>query len=409
MVADQSPATSHQPPSQDPNGKAHITVRDLTMAYGTFVLMELLRETPAHVVCLVRAPSPDAARERVLASLSRRGCHIDPELFETRVSCVTGDVARPRLDLAPDLYRRLSERIDVIIHAAARVSMLLPYDAMKASNALSVEQVLRLAVTGKPKAVHHVSTVEVLADMERRHPLALTERDAASSPALLEGGYGQSKWVAEKLIEQARERGMRAYVHRPGRLTGHSSTGAFNDDDFLVQLLDACGRIGAAPTLDLVVDVTPVDVAARALVRLVKSEPVQRTFHLVHPQPAAWGSLLETAIAIGYPLRVVPHSRWRSMLQDLAAREERASFLHYLASLSGEEIEELLRGGYATPGTSSALGPSFEWPPIDAHLLATYLRALADAGRFPLGRSPRVSSGVPSSRRAQGKLPVIGR
>jgi len=45
MVADQSPATSHQPPSQDPNGKAHITVRDLTMAYGTFVLMRDLTGT----------------------------------------------------------------------------------------------------------------------------------------------------------------------------------------------------------------------------------------------------------------------------------------------------------------------------------------------------------------------------
>ena len=48
MVADQSPATSHQPPSQDPNGKAHITVRDLTMAYGTFVLMRDLTFTVNH-------------------------------------------------------------------------------------------------------------------------------------------------------------------------------------------------------------------------------------------------------------------------------------------------------------------------------------------------------------------------
>ena len=62
---------------------------------------------------------------------------------------------------------------------------------------------------------------------------------------MLDGGYGQSKWVAERLVEQARERGMRAYIHRPGRLTGHTVTGAFNDDDFLVQLLDACGRLGS--------------------------------------------------------------------------------------------------------------------------------------------------------------------
>jgi thioester reductase-like protein len=202
---------------------------------------------------------------------------------------------------------------------------------------------------------------------------------------------------------------VRAYIHRPGRLTGHSLSGAFNDDDFLIQLLDACGRVCSAPMLDVAVDVTPVDSAARALVRLVKSEPTQGLFHLVHPSPVGWGALLETAIAIGYPLRLVPHSRWRSMLQALTGRDERATFLHYLASLSSEEIEAFLRGGHATSSTSAVLGPSFTWPAIDGHLISTYLQAMADAGRFPLGRSPRVSSGVPSSRRSQDRFPVVGR
>jgi amino acid adenylation domain-containing protein/thioester reductase-like protein len=399
-----------QGPRQPPGAALEsVLLTGATGYYGTFLLAELLRQTPAHIVCLVRAPSVEAARERVLERLSRRGCHIDPDVLATRVSWVTGDVARPMLDLAPEVYRSTSESVDAVIHAAARVSMLLPYEALKASNALSVEHILRFAVAGKPKTVHHVSTVEVLADMDRHDPLALTERAVAASPGPLEGGYGQSKWVAEKLVEQARERGIRAYIHRPGRLTGHSLSGAFNGDDFLVQLLDACGRIGAAPMLDVVVDVTPVDAAARALVRLVESEPKRTLYHLVHPSPPSWGALVETAVAIGYPLRLVPHSRWRSMLQDLTRRDERPTFLHYLASLSGEEIEELLRGGHATQLTSSVLTPSFSWPAIDAHLLSTYLRAMADAGRFPLGRSPRVSSGVPSSRRSQDKFPVVGR
>ncbi len=368
--------------------------------FGTFVLAELLRETPAHVVCLVRAPSPELARARVLSSLSRRGCSIDPDLFEARVSCLCADIARPRFDLSPEAFRGLSERVDAILHVAAKVSMLLPYETLRASNVLAVEWVLRLAAIGKPKTVHHVSTVEILADMDRGQPDALAERAATSSPALLEGGYGQSKWVAEKLIEQGRERGLQAYIHRPGRLTGHSRSGAFNDDDFLVQLLDACGRIGAAPMLDVGVDMTPVDVASRALVQLVKSEPARARFHLVHPEPLAWGALLETVIALGYPLRVVPHSRWRSMLHDLTARDERATFVHFLASLSCEEIESSLRGGYAAEVTSAALGPGFEWPPIDAQLVATYLRSTGDAGRFSLGPSPKRSSVVPSVRRS---------
>jgi amino acid adenylation domain-containing protein/thioester reductase-like protein len=403
-----TPGVVLQQPPTGPAPLESVLLTGATGYFGTFVLAELLRETAADVICLVRAPTPDVARARVLGALSRRGCPIDPELFARRVSCVCGDVAQPRFDLSRETFQRISASVDAIFHLAAKVSMLLPYETLRASNVSALEWVLHMAVTGRPKTVHHVSTIEVLADIDRGQPLALAERAAAPSPALLESGYGQSKWVAEKLIEQARERGLRAYIHRPGRLTGHSLTGAFNDDDFLVQLLDACGRVAAAPMLDVEVDMTPVDGASRALVRLARTEPEQERFHLVRPDPIAWTALIETVIAIGYPLRVVPHSRWRSMLHELTARDEHATFLHYLASLSGEEIEASLRGGHATAATSLALGPGFEWPPTEAPLLATYLRALSDAGRFALGMSPKRSSVAPSARRSSDKFLAIG-
>jgi hypothetical protein len=59
-----------------------------------------------------------------------------------------------------------------------------------------------------------------------------------------------------------------------------------------------------------------------------------------------------------------------------------------------------LRGGYATDLTSAALGPGFVWPPMLAPLLTTYLRSLADAGRFQLG---------PPRRRSSDRLRAVGR
>jgi hypothetical protein len=59
------------------------------------------------------------------------------------------------------------------------------------------------------------------------------------------------------------------------------------------------------------VDVTPVDIASRALVSLANGASSLARSHLVHPQPVPWGTLLETVVGMGYPLRVVPHSRWR--------------------------------------------------------------------------------------------------
>jgi hypothetical protein len=97
------------------------------------------------------------------------------------------------------------------------------------------------------------------------------------------------------------------------------------------------------------------------------------------------------------------------MLHDLTTHDDQATFLHYLASLSCDEIEGALRGGYATDLTSAALGPGFQWPAVDASLLATYLRALAEAGRFALGPSPKRSSAQPAARRSSDKLFAAGR
>jgi amino acid adenylation domain-containing protein/thioester reductase-like protein len=349
--------------------------------YGTFLLADLLRETRAAIVCVVRAPSREAARDRVLGALVRRGCAVDPAFFLARVSVEPGDVARPDLGLAPETFHALSESVDTIVHAAAQVNTLLPYASLRPSNVTGVRSVLRLATTRRPKTLHHVSTVEVLCDAEAGAPGALSERRAGPPPGSLASGYGQSKWVAERLVESARERGLRAFIHRPGRLTAHSRTGAFNDDDFLVRLLDACGRIGAAPALDVPVDMTPVDCASRALVTLARSQASAEVFHLVHPDTLRWSTLLDVVARAGYPLDLLPVPAWHQRL-GAAASGERATFAHYLTTLSRGELEASLRGGYESTATRAAVGPDFAWPALDARLVSTALRAMVRSGRF---------------------------
>jgi nonribosomal peptide synthetase MxcG len=378
-------------PRRPPAGPAPLSTVFLTGAtgfYGTFVLADLLRDTRAHVVCLVRAQTPAAGMARVASSLARRGCAVDSSVLAARITIECGDAERPHFGLSAQALRTWTESADAIVHVAARVHMLLSYASLLASNVLAVESALRFATTGRPKSVHHVSTVEVLADADPRAPDALVERRTGPSAALLESGYGRSKWVAEKLVEAARDRGVRAFIHRPGRLMGHSSTGAYNEDDFLVQLLDTCGRVGAAPVLDVVVDMTPVDYASRALVRLAQTEPAGDAFHLVAPEAPAWSSLLATIVGLGYPLRPLPFAEWRSLVRESLGSDRGTSFLHYLSSLSREELEASIRGGFASSASRAALGDDMTCPPVDAALVETYIRALARDGRFAIHRTP---------------------
>ena len=61
----------------------------------------------------------------------------------------------------------------------------------------------------------------------------------------LSEGYGQSKWVSEKLLELAQKRGLPAIVYRPGFIGGDCDECYWNPQDtnlaiFQVKRLNPC-------------------------------------------------------------------------------------------------------------------------------------------------------------------------
>jgi amino acid adenylation domain-containing protein/thioester reductase-like protein len=328
--------------------------------FGAFVLAELLAQTSATIHCLVRARSIGEAHSRLYASWGRY--FPTSELPADRVVAIAGDVSEPRLGLTDAAFHQLAERADVIYHSAAAVSYLLPYRSLRAANVHGTEEMIRLAATGRSKPLHHVSSLGVFgAD-----------------------GYSRSKWVAEKLCEQAQAIGMPLAIYRPGRLTGHSLSGESNADDFLLCLLQACVQLGAAPELDLEVDMVPVDFAASALVRLsLWPDRDRQVFHLGHPRPISWRQLVAALTSFGYRLRLVPFDSWIAAVKQLAAH--RGSRLRLVSRFGRDQLTQALAAGYDCSSTLSGLaaaGGSMP-PAIDERLLDAGFQYLVRAGLLP--------------------------
>jgi fatty acid CoA ligase FadD9 len=53
-------------------------------------------------------------------------------------------------------YTCLSYTVDSIIHAAATVNLVHPYDALYSTNVLGTANVLTFAMSNKIKPVHHI-------------------------------------------------------------------------------------------------------------------------------------------------------------------------------------------------------------------------------------------------------------
>ena len=284
---------------------------------GTFLLQELLEQTPADIYCLVRAANADAAQQKLQKSLESYSLWKDS--YSSRIIPVVGELSKPLLGISQEQFKSLAHQIDIIYHNGALVNFIYPYSALKASNVLGTQEVLRLASQIKTKPVHFVSTTNAISPAQGSGVKVIREDDTINPAEVMETGYAKSKWVAEKLINIARDRGIPTSIYRPGRIVWHSQTGVGNTSDNTFRMLKGCILMGSIPTRDAMVNLIPVDFVSSAIAQLSKQqESLGKTFHIVNPHPAPFKDIVNWLRSYGYPLREIPDEQWREELRTLA-------------------------------------------------------------------------------------------
>jgi len=371
-------------PSEWPTRPAHIFLSGATGFLGAFLLRDLLEETRADVACLVRAPSAAEGLKRIQANLATYALWRDD--YASRLIPLAGDLAQPRLGLAPGQFQELAERIDVIYHNGALVNFIYPYQALKAANVEGTTEILRLACTAQPKPVHYVSTLSVFPLIDLAGASVALEEESLEQPEMLMDGYSQSKWVAEGRLRAARARGLPVTIYRPGRITGDSRTGKGEPDDPMWKLILQSIQSGVTPAVEVTVDMTPVDFASRAIVHLsTRPESAGRTFHLVSPRPISWSALCDHIRARGYPLRTVSVADWKDQANVVLGQDLEKSMFAWLpmvaALTTGDGPLVLPQLRYDCAHTLAGLeGTSIACPPVDDRLLGTYFDHLVRSG-----------------------------
>jgi len=305
---------------------------------GVFLLAELLEQTDAKIYCFIRAGD----EQQALARLQRQiGCYeLQGRIDWNRVIAVCGDLSESRLGLSELRYEEIAGQVGAIYHNGALVNFIQPYKALKAANVLGTEAVLRLACHRRAKAIHYVSTLSVFGEASA-HPQGHRESDAPNPSENLGNGYAQSKWVAEKLMRTARDRGFQVTIYRPATVAGDSRSGIWNTEDFLCRLIKACLQMGCAPAERVRMDIAPVDYISRAIVALsLQPDSVGACFHLNHPVPPYSDELVDGFSRAGYRLDRIPYRDWVKKVLE-AAEDNRKDFaLLPLLSMFSEQNQE---------------------------------------------------------------------
>ncbi|MEO7019448.1 MAG: amino acid adenylation domain-containing protein, partial [Ktedonobacteraceae bacterium] len=370
-----------------------IFLTNATGLLGSALLVELLQKTDAQISCLVRGRDEADGRQRIKQALQQD--YLWRDEFSSRIVPVCGDLAQPLLGLSAAHFERLALEIDSIYHNGAFFSHILPYEEHKAVNVLGTRMILRLAYTGRVKPIHYISTLGVLSQMTISPGASLMETDVLERDRdFMSSGYDQSKWCAEKIMRLACERGMPVTIYRPGRLTGHSQTGAWRTNDLVCRQIKGCIQLGGVP-LEIFQDqmeMIPVDYSSQALVAIsLQRHAPGKIFHLLNK--AANIDVEHLVVWIndfGYPVEQQSYEVWRNALQHAA--EEKAGnvlapFLATYPEPSRAETQQqiaVLRTIYDDQQTQAALaGTSVSCPPIDKQLIHSYLSYFVKSGFLP--------------------------
>ncbi|MGW3146257.1 thioester reductase domain-containing protein [Streptomyces sp. NPDC001177] len=255
----------------EPLPPRRILLTGATGFLGGHMLLDLLRHSDAHVYCLVRAADEKAAEARLAEQLRSYRLPWSSEV-RRRVTVLPGDIRRPRLGLSDELWHSLAQELDSVVGVAAAVDFLRGYQSLRGSNVLGTLTLAELAATGRPKPLHHISSIAVfnevgITSMGEDDPLAHIDR--------LISGYDQSKWAAEVALRRARDHGLVVTALRPGGIGGHTRTGAYNPLDLSSGLISAFGRFRTVPAFRYL-NAAPVDWVSRVAVAAIC-------------EPDAWG------------------------------------------------------------------------------------------------------------------------
>jgi len=247
---------------------------------GPFFIKSLLEQTEAKIHVLVRSSEEKQGRQRLRAAMESMGpCGADlMEMFEDRVIPVCGDLGQPKLGLTQDVWDFLASEIDTVFHNGATVNYLFNYDRMRDANVMGTNEVIRLAFEGRPKEFNYVSTTFVFGWAVKS---VLYETDHNEDMELLDFGYSQSKWVAEQVVFDARNRGLSARVFRPA-LVSPSVTGGGNNFDIAVRLVAFMVNHGIGVDTLNQVSFVPADIVANNIVAISTTPgTANKTYHIV--------------------------------------------------------------------------------------------------------------------------------
>ncbi|EJC99755.1 acetyl-CoA synthetase-like protein [Fomitiporia mediterranea MF3/22] len=309
------------------NQRGHIVLlTGSTGSLGSSLLARLLQSDSVAVVYALSRPSEgDIVESRLYKSFEREGMDLNL-LRSGKLKALDGDPSKGEFGLGTEQYTELRSTVTHVIHNGWRVNFSNTIASFE-SNIKSVRNFVEFCLNCKgdvPARLIFISSIGVF--QESYSEYAELEEPLPTDRIPLGNGYGESKWVAEKILnEAAKQTNLRTTIIRPGQITGGVS-GSWKEHEWFPSLIRSSVTLGKLPTVDGSVSWITADTASGAIMDMLDSD--ERVFHIVHPHPVKWNNVMQWfSKALNIP--TVSYGEWLETLEksDVSAHSGTAADL----------------------------------------------------------------------------------
>ena len=293
-----------------------------------------------------------------------------------RVVAVVGDLAKPRLGVAPADIARLKGKVTHLFHLAAIYDLAADAESQQRANTEGTRHAVELAHAIEAGCFHHVSSIAAAGLYD-----GVFREDMFEEAEELDHPYFRTKHDSERIVRKECRRPWRVY--RPAIVVGHSRTGEIDKIDGPYYFFKLIQKMRKAlpqwmPTVGIEggrINLVPVDFVVDALDHIAHKKGLDGgCFHLTDPEPRRIGEILNlfakaahapqmtmrlNAKMFGFipdfvvdsAMSLAPVRRiQKQLLADLGIPKDMFKFVNYPTRFDNRDCAKALKGsGIAVP------------------------------------------------------------
>lgn len=232
------------------NKEAHSTMilTGSTGSLGTYLLFNFLCSPFASkVYCLNRRSDAESRQKQ---SFEEKGLHVEEEDWNNKLEFLEVSFGEACFGLDEAKYQELLESVDTIVHNAWKVDFNHLVDSFEHDHICGVRRFIDFSLQSQHNAhLHFVSSISTVGAWTADMAPSVPEVPIEDCAVVLPQGYGESKYIAERIcLEASRRCRIATTIYRVGQIAGPTTaSGQWNQHEWLPSIIATSKALGQVP------------------------------------------------------------------------------------------------------------------------------------------------------------------